>query len=94
MSSIQERREAIYKSAEIRRILRALGWKDYRLDHPERRNLRKAGPRVNGVPWKIARLLITRDADDHGIELEEGQLGRVVRLEAAGYFRDHLESEE
>lgn len=93
MNTIQQKREAIYKSGQIRRILRLLGWTDYRLDHPEARNLRKAGPRVNGVPWKIARLLITRDADDHGIELEEGQLGRVVRLEAAGYFRDHQEGE-
>jgi len=93
MNTIQQKQGVIVQSSQIRRLLRVLGWKDYRLDHPEQRSLKRAGVRVNGVPWPIARILINLDADEAGVELDPGQLRRVVRLEAAGYFRDHLEGE-
>jgi len=78
--------QPVVKSDEVLKILDRLGWRHFCFDYPDAKRQRNRGLRVNGIPWKYARLIILLEARMNGVKLDPGQLRRVAYLKAAGYF--------
>jgi len=76
----------IVYSAEIVSYLHAFGWTDFHIERCRTPWGWKRKLYANGVPWSIARTIINFEADCQGIQFDQGQLGRVAHLLAAGYF--------